>query len=148
MEFSNEIIKIFRRYRTNLEKIYLLPMTNGSSTTIDRLYRGVLEGKCATDSDASTYLYGKPENSPRFQFAKSIFRRAALNSIFFFDATPSTYVSEVTAAFFKNQKDLFWVKILLRLGARRSAIRIASRAYKTARTFEFTPNTIEFLNAL
>ncbi|MDP4230318.1 MAG: hypothetical protein Q8916_07950 [Bacteroidota bacterium] len=67
-----------------------------------------------------------------------------MNSLFFLDIKSSEY----NIAYYKVNKETFMVKILARLGARNSAIKMAESGLKQASKFHLTPNTIEFLLSL
>jgi hypothetical protein len=56
--------------------------------------------------------------------------------------------AEQTVAFYKVNRDTFIVKILARLGARNSAIKMAQSGLRYSQKFHLTPNTIEYLFSL
>lgn len=74
-------------------------------------------------------------------------KRRLLNAILFLTLDPKKS-SEYTRAQIENQRCLFWVKILLTMGGRMPAERLARISLAQAEKFSFTSNSLEFANVL
>ncbi|MFI5263861.1 MAG: hypothetical protein ACHQM6_05045, partial [Candidatus Kapaibacterium sp.] len=110
-------------------------------------YKILLEPSMIRDEDVLSRLYqdGDPEN--KYKSLKSYFLSRALNNITFFELS-RTGKSDFVKAIFKSYKYLFVVRVLLALGSRSGAIKLAKQTLKLAERYELHSVCLDLLGEL
>jgi hypothetical protein len=137
-----ELSSIIAEYGLNVD---LLPSRPKSNDLASSLLRSIREAHATTDREAIEYLNAGrgPSDPQQYVLAKSRLKRRLLSSILFLNLRPEKN-SEQTIRFFRLQRRLAQVKVLLRFGGERNVLQEARKGYRIATHFDLTAEALEF----
>ena len=140
-----ELVRIVTKNK--IRHIEVLGKASDSNGKLMGLYDALCAGKVKTDEEALIYLYGTRSQPSSYRNLKSGLKRRLLNSLLFINlADPS--LNEQEKAYYTCQKDWAAVRVLLRMGARKLAIRLAESVLKQALHFDLTEIIVQATQVL
>jgi tetratricopeptide (TPR) repeat protein len=144
MKSLKEITQIITRLKTTkLEVIDDIPDMD-SKDHLSRLFAGIKNGTIGSDQQAAQVIYGSTYIDSKYTTLKNRLRTKLLNTLFFLDIKPPEH-SVSAEGFYKTFKYTFWVRTLLILGARQTAIKLAEKALALAIRFSLTNEAVQLL---
>lgn len=117
------------------------------SPALGTLYHGILGQKFERDEDAARESLGLSAQSLRYHTLKSRLHLRMLNTLFHLNLKKRGY-SQYAQRLYSLHRRLFWVRILLLMGARPLAIPHAKHALKLAESIDATRECEELLEFL
>ena len=145
MRELSTIVILNRAKKTKL--FHLQSLDTQSDDKSGRLIEGIQKGEFETDSAASLTLYENPIPTTNYRVLKSSVKTRLLNSLFLLDLT-RTNQSTLAKAIYELERQVFWINVLLTLGARFAAIALVEKALDTSDYYEFTFHRVRLLNIL
>jgi hypothetical protein len=147
MQSLREITQIISRLKTTkLEVVDELP-DSGAPDNLSKLLSGIKSGSITSDQKAAEMIYGTTYLDSKYTTLKNRLRNKLLNTLFFLDIKPPEQTVYAEGAY-KTYKHTFWVKTLLFLGARQTAIKLAERTLQYAQKFSLTLEAVQLLTDL
>jgi hypothetical protein len=138
-----ELIRFLREYGNKYANSIFFPRKKNGK--VRRLARKFAFEKELNERAWAEELFGSTSNSPLYLLHRSLLRRDLLDRLFHLNIRTG---SERRKAMYRSHKAVFMVRVLLMLGARRTAMSLVPKAIKRAREFELTSDRIELLDAL
>lgn len=117
---------------------------NEGSDPYSKLCRIAKKPGLRSEVDAENLLLGTKSNSGQFRTIKSRTRRKLLNLIFFLKFDEKR-ISQATISYYDSYRRYFLVKILMRVGARQTAIKIAESTLRAVEKYELTNIRLDLL---
>ena len=106
------------------------------------LYNALSAGTAKTDADAMRHIYGAHPKASSYRNLKAGLKKRLLNTLLFINlGDPS--LNEQEKAYYRCQKDWAAVKVLLRMGARDVAIRLAEKTLQRALRYDLTEIAVQ-----
>ena len=123
-------------------RIEVLGRATGTNSKVADLYDALCTGKVKTDKEAMRYLYGASPKASSYRNLKAGLKKRLFNTLLFINlGDPS--LNEHEKAYYRCQKDWAAVKVLLRMGARNVAIRLAEKTLQLALRFDLTEIVVQ-----
>ena len=123
-------------------RIEVLGRATDTNSKVADLYDALCTGKVKTDKEAMRYLYGASPKASSYRNLKAGLKKRLFNTLLFINlGDPS--LNEHEKAYYRCQKDWAAVKVLLRMGARNVAIRLAEKTLQLALRFDLTEIVVQ-----
>lgn len=135
-----ELVRIITKNKAR--HIEVLGMASNNDTKAMHLYDALCAGKVKTDEEALQHLYGSARNYSSYRNLKASLKKRLINSVLFINLADSS-LNEQERAFYTCHKDWAAVRVLLRMGARQAAIRLAEKTLKQALRFDLTEIVVQ-----
>ncbi|MCB9264921.1 MAG: hypothetical protein H6558_07850 [Lewinellaceae bacterium] len=135
-----ELVRIVTKNR--IRRIELLGKANDNENKLMNLYDALSTGAARTDKEAMEFLYGPGGKYSSYRSLKSILKKRLLNSLLFINLS-DTSLNDQERAYYRCHKDWAAVRVLLRMGGRQAAIRLAEKALRRARRFDLTEISVQ-----
>lgn len=145
MKFEAELAKIVTPLSKN--NFRFLETHAATGGIYRRLYDGLRSGRFRDEYQVAAELCGSKPNSSTYRMLRMRFRRRALNTIFFLNL-PKLGFSDYAHSIMLASREVFWVRILLLLGARNNAIKIAVQSLARCKKYHFTQFELDLLQFL
>jgi hypothetical protein len=137
MKLLREIGYIFTGSPPQFEEVFYPNRSQNPTSQVELLFQGIKNGAFHEDSDAAREIFGVEHGGLKLSVLKHRLRRRLLHALLLLKMREPEY-SESTRVLLECQKGLFWSTMLLRLGARSAAIKIANETLTLAKKFELT----------
>jgi hypothetical protein len=144
MKQLKELVQIVTRHRQSKPDFIDESFFESKDEHIVRLYDGIRQGKLATDQAAAEDIYGSPLIDTKYSTLKSRLKSKLLNSLSFLNISKQDY-SELTIAYYKVNKLVFWIRTLSLLGAVRTSVKLTESTLTICEKYEFTAQAIDIL---
>jgi hypothetical protein len=138
-----ELIRLLREYGNKYANSIFLPRKK--SGKMRRLARKFAFEKVRDERAWAEEIFEDTHHSASYILHRARLRWELLDRLFHLEIRTG---SERRKAMYKSHKTVFMVRVLLMLGARRTAMSLVPKAIKRAREFELTSDRIELLDAL
>jgi hypothetical protein len=132
MQDFKELVKIVTKYRIN--KIDMLSFENGTDNKFLKVFKGISDGSINSDAEAAEKINVK-ERSIYYRTFKSRLKAKLLNNLLFIEFG-SNELTNYTKALHYCSRNQHAIRILSRLSATRSSIRIAEKTLHKAIQYE------------
>jgi hypothetical protein len=147
MKQLKELIQIVTRHRQSKPDFIDEEFLSSTDEHITKLYHDIRQGKIETDQSAAQEIYGSSLIDTKYTTLKSRLKSKLLNTLFFLNISRQDY-SENTVAYYKVSKMIFWMRILRKLGANKSATKIGESLTRICQKYQFTLEALEVLMLL
>jgi hypothetical protein len=139
----SELIRVIQSHGS--KQANSLFMTKQKDTKIPRLARKFAFEKNLDERAWANEICGGSENSASYVWHKSILRKRLLQHLFHLEIRTG---SARRKAIYRSQQNVFIVKMLILLGARKTAMSLIPTAMKLTTEFELTSDRINLLEVL
>jgi hypothetical protein len=147
MKQLKELVQIVTRHRQPKPDFIDEDFLGSDIEHITSLYHGIRQGKINTDQAAAQEIYGSSLIDTKYTTLKSRLKSKLLNTLFFLNITRQDY-SEMTVAYYKVSKMIFWMRTLSVLGAIRTSIKIGETIIGLCEKYQFIDQIIHMLMQL
>ena len=149
MEDLKELIKIVSK--SKIKKTDVIGFDNGSYSNVQRLYDLIADSKIKSEEAIATYFFPQieePLKARYFSNLKGRLHHRLINTLFLIEGTGKLSESEGFKAYQKVYRNLAATKILLAMGSRNVAIKLARKSLKLALKYEYNSVAYELVGTL
>jgi hypothetical protein len=136
LEEIRDIIRLTRVYHTVADHSLDLKNLYFEKSLFGEFFRNIVDTPIQKDEEMAEKIYHDRHPGSKYMKLKSSFASSALNSLNFLDLRKED-ISESTRAFYKCNKNLFFISVLLRSGRRNAAIPLVRRTLLLTEKYEF-----------
>ncbi len=147
MRYFPEIIRILDRFRERRIETVDTKFREHKQSKEFQLYDGIRSGIFNNDSEAADALYDSLPTATKYSSLKNRLKVRLLNSLFHLNWKKAGF-SESAQAYYLCRKRAFMVHILIALGARRVAARLAETTFELATRFGYTEVALAMIREL
>ena len=144
MQLLSELLNIFSRFAPKGRRVLSRKDLLESNHSVPELARRIQKNP---SQGLKTLSEGLP-NSANSKVLASKLKRILLDGLFVLDLSRDKKFSNYTLRFYRCEKDLFCAKVLVMIGARELAAKLAKRALKEAQILERTSLEMQVLDIL